>query len=397
MSRQLWSAASLETKVPVDNNKGDDNAFFRNLMQSLRLLADDLTGALDTSAELVGACGPLKIYWSIDEPPAGRASFAFDSGTREADANEAAAIVRRLTPLLCGAAIAFKKIDSLLRGPWAAELAACLQAGSWDACIVAPAFIHQGRRTRGGQQYARASDGSWSAVGGNLVEQLRRHNLVTRLADPRSNAETDLPPGVSVFDAEGDQDLDRVVDIGRRYSGRVLWCGAGGLAAALARGTQANLPRSLKAPVLGVFGSDHAATDAQLEACQDIVIRAAEGYLDLDAVKRRLDQGIALVRLTPPGTRSRTQAAQHFAEEIMRLSQSIEKPATLIIAGGETLKAQCLAVEARALKVLGRLEPGVPKSVIQGGAWAGVDVISKSGAFGPPGLWRNLLRENNLI
>lgn len=365
-------------------------------MQSLRLLADDLTGALDTSAELVGAFGPLDIYWSLDEAPAGEASFAFDSGSRELDAVRAAASVRRLTPLLCGAAIAFKKMDSLLRGPWAVEIAACLQAGSWDACIVAPAFVHQGRRTRAGQQYALGADGNWNAVGGNLVEELRRQNLETRSVDLKADPNVDLQPGVNVFDAETDQDLDRVVEIGRRHAGKVLWCGAGGLTAALARGTQASVPRSLKAPVLGVFGSDHPATEAQLEACEDLVIRTAQGFLDVDHIKRRLGEGVALVRLTPPGAKSRTQAAQHFAEEIVRLSQSIAKPATLIIAGGETLKAQCVAVEARALRVFGRLEPGVPKSVIQGGSWAGVDVISKSGAFGPPGLWRNLLSENSL-
>src|ERR1700761_617409 len=245
-------------------------------MQSLRLLADDLTGALDTSAELVGACGPLDVYWSVEEPPAGEASFVFDSGTRELDAAQAAMIVQRLTPLLSGAAIAFKKIDSLLRGPWVAELAACLRAGSWDACIVAPAFDPQGRRTRGGQQYAGAADGSGNAVGGNLAEELRRQDLAPRLADPRAG----LQPGVSIFDAETEQDLDRVVAIGRRYSGKGLWCGAGGLAAALARGTQASVCRTLKAPVLGVFGSDHPATEAQLEACRDIVIRDTEGYLD---------------------------------------------------------------------------------------------------------------------
>ncbi len=260
-------------------------------MYPLRLLADDLTGALDTSAELVGAFGPLAIYWSVDEPLPGGTSFAFDSGTRELGATQAAAVVRRLTPLLCEAATAFKKIDSLLRGPWVAEIAACLQAGSWDACIVAPAFAHQGRRTCGGQQYARSSDGSWSPVGGNLVEELRRQNIETRLADLKADSEADLQPGVSVFDAETDQDLDRIVEIGRRYGGKILWCGAGGLAAALARGTQASIPRTLKAPVLGVFGSDHPATEAQLEACQDIVIRATEGRLDLDRIKQRLDQG----------------------------------------------------------------------------------------------------------
>src|SRR5581483_8974904 len=110
-------------------------------MRTLRLLADDLTGALDTAAEFAGAFGPLDVVWSAAAPDA--ASFAVDSGTREVDADEAFAVVREFAPLLDGAAIAYKKIDSLLRGPWVAELDACLRAGAWDACIVAPAFPHQ--------------------------------------------------------------------------------------------------------------------------------------------------------------------------------------------------------------------------------------------------------------
>ena len=63
---------------------------------------------------MVGACGPLNVYWSINEPPVGETSFVFDGGTRELDAAQAAVIAQRLTPLLCDAETAFKKIDSLL-------------------------------------------------------------------------------------------------------------------------------------------------------------------------------------------------------------------------------------------------------------------------------------------
>jgi uncharacterized protein YgbK (DUF1537 family) len=110
-----------------------------------------------------------------------------------------------------------------------------------------------------------------------------------------------------------------------------------------------------------------------------------------------LDRGAALVRLSARRENCRADVGRHFAQEIARLSQAIDPPGTLIAAGGETLKAQCLAVGADALKVLGRLEPGIPKSVIEGGAWADTDVISKSGAFGPPNLWRDLLDENGLF
>jgi uncharacterized protein YgbK (DUF1537 family) len=360
-------------------------------MQQLRLLADDLTGALDTSAELVGAFGPLNVVWSTGLAEQG--SLVVDTGTREVGPEEAAAIMQKVVPLLQGATIAFKKVDSLLRGPWAAELDVCLRSGFWDACVFAPAFAHQGRRTRGGQQYAVGSDGSWRAIGANILDQLRQQGIEAQSGE----IGTELQRDVSVFDAETDDDLDRIVQIGRQYSGRVLWCGSGGLASALARGTSVTLTRRLKTPVLGVFGSDHPVTAAQLGMCQRVVVAAMDGRVDLNQVQQRLARGVAFVRLQAPHGHSRTQAAERFELEIAALSRAIDPPGTLFVAGGETLKAQCLAVGATALKVLGRLEPGLPRSVIQGGTWRGVDVISKSGAFGPPDIWWTLLSENNLI
>ena len=360
-------------------------------MRSLRLLADDLTGALDTSAELVGVVGSLSVVWSATSLD-GQHSFAIDSGTRERAADEAFSIVREIALLLDGADIAFKKIDSLLRGPWVAELDACLRTGLWDACIVAPAFVHQGRVTRSGRQYAKAHDGSWNAAG-DIIEQLRERGLEARRANPT----VALEKGISVFDAERETDLDCIAQIGRQYAGGLLWCGSGGLANALAPGTNVSVPAKLETPVLGIFGSDHPATAAQLSMCEGALIQSADIAQNLERIERALGKGAAFVRLETPGTMSRTDAAGHFSREIATLCESIDPPKTLVVAGGETLKALTSAVGARALQVQGRLEPGLPKSVIQGGRWAGVDVISKSGAFGPPDLWSKLLSQNGLM
>ena len=360
-------------------------------MPSLKLLADDLTGALDTSAELIGLVGPLDVVWSAAS--ADQASFAIDSGTRELGAEEAFAIVGEIAPQLGGAGIAYKKIDSLLRGPWVAELDACLRTGLWDACIVAPAFVHQGRVTRGGRQYAQAHDGSWSAIGDNIVDQLRGRGLEARLASPAALLES----GIGVFDAETEADLDRIAQLGKQYAGRLLWCGSGGLANAIARGTEVSVPAHLQTPVLGIFGSDHPATATQLSMCEGVVIGSTDVGQDLDRIRQALDHGIALVKLETSIAISRTEAARHFSRQIVTLCQSIDPPQTLIIAGGETLKALTSAVGARALQVQGRLEPGLPKSVLRGGRWAGVDVISKSGAFGRADLWSKLLRQNRLM
>ena len=87
----------------------------------LRLLADDLTGALDTAAELTVLCGPVRVVWdgaaTADLPPE---NVGLDSGTREAARDAAFARAEDLAPALAGAWIAYKKVDSLLRGHVAA-------------------------------------------------------------------------------------------------------------------------------------------------------------------------------------------------------------------------------------------------------------------------------------
>jgi len=362
---------------------------------SLRLLADDLTGALDTAAEFVGMCGPIEVRWAEPLPAGLPASVAVDTGTRERDRAESVAIVERLAPLLHDGAIAYKKVDSLLRGAWAAELGACLRGGPWTSCIVAPAFAYQGRRTVGSQQYARAQDGGWSPVGDNLLAQLAAEGLD---AQP-GRRDTELVDGINVFDAESEDELDRIVAIGRQAKQPVLWCGSGGLAGALARGSDASASSRLSKPVLGLFGSDQPVTAAQLAACGPAVITLPNAGTDKAALVRRklATDGIALVTFDLAPGLSRGAAARRIADALASLTAALEPPGTLIVAGGETLRALCTALEADALEVSGRIMPGLPRSTLRGGRWAGVDVISKSGAFGAPNLWRTLLQDNQLI
>jgi uncharacterized protein YgbK (DUF1537 family) len=79
------------------------------------------------------------------------------------------------------------------------------------------------------------------------------------------------------------------------------------------------------------------------------------------------------------------------------MASGVERPATLIVAGGETLRAACVSLGATSLEVIGQIEPGVPRSIMRGGRWDGIEVISKSGAFGHKNLWRDLLVENGLL
>src|ERR1700744_1015451 len=65
-------------------------------MTSLRLLADDLTGALDAAAEFVPLTGPVQAFWHGAIPAELPPNATLDSGTRELSTPHAAGIVRRL-------------------------------------------------------------------------------------------------------------------------------------------------------------------------------------------------------------------------------------------------------------------------------------------------------------
>src|SRR5271170_7626212 len=131
-------------------------------MKELRLVADDLTGALDAAAPFVTAGRSLPVFLGGKAPASLPPSFAIDAGTRELPGDEAALISGTYAWMLEAGegVIAFKKVDSLLRGNPGLELAAMLKAMVPRRCVIAPAFPFHGRVTRGGVQFV-SRDGSW--------------------------------------------------------------------------------------------------------------------------------------------------------------------------------------------------------------------------------------------
>jgi uncharacterized protein YgbK (DUF1537 family) len=352
----------------------------------LRLVADDLTGALDTAAEFCGLCGPVPVRWDAG-PAAG--SLALATNTREATREVAMRRAAASAPLLDGASISFRKLDSLLRGHPFAELVASLSA--FRSIVLAPAFPAQGRVTRDGVQLARDGDG-WRPVAAPLGNLLAVEGLDSVAGDPAAP----LMPGVSIFDAETEDDLRRVVACGEAARGPILWCGSGGLGRALGAARPVRPDAALRGPVLGLFGSDHPVTQRQFAACGDLALRLSEDGDARRVAHALARRGAALVSLDLPAV-SRADAARRIARGFARLTQQLDPPGTLLVAGGESLAALCAALGAEALEATSIVAPGVPRSVVRGGRWDGVAVVSKSGAFGGDGLWRDLLASNGFL
>ncbi len=350
-------------------------------MKPLRLVADDLTGALDSGAQFSQPGPGMPVFFAARLPKALPEAFAIDGETRERGAEHASAVAAHLARFLVGGggAVSFKKVDSLLRGHPGLELAATLRAIPVRHCLIAPAFPFQGRVTRGGLQFAR-SGGSWNRAGEDLAATLASTGVAARLRRPGEP----VPPGVSLWDAESDGDLSRIADSGAGLDGPVLWCGSGGLAAALSGSAPSTVHASrIERPLLGIFGSDHPVTAAQLAACGDVLTVGGPGGADAREVVARLERRrVCLVSLVPSRGLARPEAARHIALAIAELTGGVPRPRSVFAAGGETLRALCLSLGTDHLAVVGQVVPGVPVSRMSGGRWDGVQVISKSGAFG---------------
>jgi uncharacterized protein YgbK (DUF1537 family) len=333
-----------------------------------RLIADDLTGALDSAARFVPRFGPIPVLW---RDPSDLPAVAFDTATREAPAARVDLLMAHWTAHLAGPGLAFKKLDSLLRGHPAAEIAACLRAGGFAHAVIAPAFPFQARITQGGRQLAHGQD-----VGVDLALEFARLGVMLSHCRPG-----DAPsPGVSLWDAARDADLDLVVAAGRSLPGPVLWCGTAGLAAALGGRVSLSAP-ALPRPVLALIGSDHPASRAQLAA-----VPARATLPDASSIAGR---SVAVDVALPPVPRA--EAARRIAAAFAGLATAIPRPGSLVVAGGETLRGLCTAIGTEHLMVESEIEPGLPVSRMVGGLWDGLTVASKSGAFGAPDLLARLL------
>lgn len=365
----------------------------------LLILADDLTGALDTACEFAASENPVAVSWidavtafrkaTVGKAPARRQSISLE--TREM---RAAAASRTVAATVAGLpsrpqpTLAFKKIDSVLRGSPAKEIGVWLEFGAFDGAVVAPAFPEQGRRTQGGRQFALAPDRRWHAVGPPLVAALRRRGINAFVGNHLPAATSGRACFAIVVDAETQAQLNaRVASLASqaRESGRrILWCGTGGLAHALA-------PRHPAEPAptisLIVAGTRHHKTLEQVARAAGVVRTQVLDGRPLPPP----DDDLLLLVADPNAT------GAHDAMTRMRASlRSLREwpPRNTLVTGGQTLQMLCELLGADALTCHGRLSAGLSLARFDGGFWNGRTAIGKSGGFGTPDLFRDLLGAN---
>lgn len=360
-------------------------------MRSLRILADDLTGALDCAAAF-GAGVPVHLGQPDNEGATGIEIVA----TATRDVSEAE-LPTELTPLLMWlsqADIAFKKVDSLLRGNTFAEVDWLARHAPFAGLAFVPAFPAQHRLTEGGQQWWRQPDGLRAPVATSIRESLQSRGWHIDMGATAPVLQAG--PVAWVPDVLDDARLDAIAEMAWQAEPGRLWCGSAGLAHAMARrlSPQALAPtkviqpaagRGTPGPVMLVSASHHPVSREQwrvLRAVYGDRCHAGEDPQTLCVDAQRYPVWIDLMasqRLTSQ------EASRLLHKQVCAIAAHAPRPGTLVVVGGDTLLALCRALGVTALQSEVALErPGWGCARMLGGRWDGVLCHTRSGAFGGP-------------
>ena len=269
---------------------------------AIGIVADDLTGANDTALQFFIKGSNTEIIFDTDEniqnhPNIG--TFALTTESRNIDAKEAAQKVwegaKKLKDNL-SVEYFYKKIDSTLRGNIAVETLAMLDAIGYDAAVIAPAFIREGRITIGGYQLLKgvpiertdAARDSYAPIYDSYIPDILKKqvnegfydsiatiqlNVIAKGAGPITSKLNELVSGgkkLIVIDAVSAIDLEQIVLAITKSQYNILPVGSAGLANALgnvwlplnnSEPVQKIIP---KLPKLILSGSKNSMTTAQI-------------------------------------------------------------------------------------------------------------------------------------
>lgn len=439
----------------------------------LAIIADDLTGASDSGVQL--ARKGLRTQVRLEEPggeaaPAALDAVVVDTDSRALPREQAYARVREAAEALRqqGYTWIYKKLDSTLRGNVGAEIDAVLDAFGFAAAAIAPAYPKIGRTTSGGIHYVHGVPVHETEIGrdpktpvpeSGLRERLARQSArpairvelaalrggdaVRRLID--ETLERERSP-LFLFDAETEEDLQRIAALVSVYGSRFLWCGSAGLAEWLplrersaVGGGAAGGPGGEEAdrlphgrPVMLVAGSLSRVTREQVAAASAapgvaaVELNAAEAVAGGDRRKRELDRcAAALDRALQRGSdaslsagtapeqvrAAQEEGARHGIDPsdaaariadalgaVVREVLSRHRLGGLVLTGGDTAKAVCRHLGVHGIELEGELEPGIPVGSLIGGelrfGGGRLRAVTKAGAFGRP---ESLLRAMNYL
>lgn len=416
-------------------------------MLEVAVIADDITGAADTGIQFRRAFAPVYL---LDHRRLGSVSFAHAPGVLSVftgsrmlageDARQEMAAASRALEGWAPRRV-YKKIDSALRGHIGAELEAVMETLAIDVSFIAPAFIEQGRTTRGGIHCIHGTPVAQTEMGRDPVAPVRDSSLpdwiagqsrfavshigldaveagTQELAEAMRRAARCGPCHVT-FDATEAAHLDRIARLAvDRFPGALL-CGSAGLALSVVKAlsdrrappvSPAEAVRlSSRGNFLFVCGSASERLTVQVGALvgggrigHEVLPPEAllgDGASDILGAMQRAVRTLAeqdlVVQIGVSGKAGRQTDPQtllaRFADFAVRLARRAE-PAGMFLSGGDTAAAVLAGLEVQAIHLEREVRSGMVYGTMIGGPMSGRSVVTKAGSFGQADTLLNLYR-----
>ena len=409
---------------------------------TLLIIADDLSGAADCAIAFASAGLSTVVTLDASHDTGDASVVAIDTDTRRLSASQAAErTLMACQTLRKPAQRLYKKIDSTLRGNWAAEVASLQSLAGLS--IVAPAFPATGRTTVEGKVLVNGqpleSTDTWklehadrSADIAALLEGAGLRTAKLGLSTLRGDAAAlarhivEIAGGDTqalIVDAQTTEDLQALATVTMSIDESLFWVGSGGLAREIAglpamTKNAAQSPESVRekhAPTLVLVGSLSGVSERQCAMLKErasigelvvppAVLRQGKAHADWAGWEIRIGEYLRrgddlLLRIGRDEAFDPAEGARLSTLLAAMVRPHFSHVGGLVATGGETARAMLGAVGIGSLQLLCEIEAGVafgrPISSREGHR---PGVVTKAGAFGTDhALYAAWLHMNNAV
>lgn len=419
----------------------------RNVRQrQIGIIADDLTGAGDSGIQFSEKGLETTIIFDVkgtDGTIGGEDVVILNTESRSLPKKQAYDKTYECASFLKKSNIThlYKKIDSTLRGNWAAEVQAAADVYQPDFIIVAPAFPEMGRTTINGRQLLQGHPLEQTQLADDPKTPVSQSDIAEILKQQINQAHIEkIVPGEwgpdtvrweeklrelhqtgvnwLVFDAENDADLEQMAKQLAKTDYRFLWVGSAGLAKFLPDALKLvnhKQTRSIHyhdSPVLIVAGSTSDITKKQIltltespgidgieidpmiifngqlenikqeiagNACKNLT-KNRDVVLHTGSSRPQMDE--VFLKGTEQGF-SRSEISSQISAQLGSIAKLImdQYPIrNMILTGGDTAKDVYRCLGFAGMKLIKEIEAGIPLGQFIGDL--SMNVVTKAGAFG---------------
>jgi len=364
-------------------------------MMRIAVIADDLTGALDTGVQFTQWGYTTQL---VDSPEDATAEvIIINTDTRNKSQEEAYKKTYAVAEKL-DVDLVYKKTDSTLRGNPGPELQAILDALGEEKAVFTPTYPPTGRRVKNGHLYVNEKPITETEY---ITEYRNKTSYIPDILETKTPVHVieypgdALEAGINIFDSKTEHDLNIVAT----HQTRVM-AGSAGLADALCQRLRA------PPPVLSIVGSMRVETRAQITLLRD---RLGASLIPLDTIGvlngspqeviQDAEDALSRGRDVVITSSISPDVIEHTWVEARRLNLSaneVEKMITdalaevteallpqslsgLIITGGATALAVTTRLKIENIMILDEVQPGIPVLRLDN-----ILAITKAGGFGQP-------------